>query len=232
MSVIIDKNADAAIFEALDKAEIKYHRSFDMKMLYSPVNTHPDMQIHFTGKKTAVAAPSAYKYYSDILPKHIRLIKGKNDPQGVYPGDCAYNVAVIGKNVVGNLKYVDENIIEYYAENNYNFINTKQGYTKCNLCITGSNSAITEDENLFKALTAAGINVLKLKAGEISLSGFDYGFIGGASGFVKENKFAFFGDISRCSYYNELKEFLKSQNTDFVTLSKIPPTDYGSILYF
>lgn len=232
MSIIIDKNADFAIFDELCKRRIKYYKSFDMKMLYHPVNTHPDMQIHFASEKIAFVAPAAYKYYCDILPAGIKLISGENDPQKVYPGDCAYNIATIGKNAVGNFEFADKKIVEYYYQNNYNFINTKQGYTKCNLCVTGENSAVTEDENLFKVLTAAGINVLKLKAGEISLAGFDYGFIGGASGFIKKNKLAFFGDFSKCSYYNELKNFLKSQNVEFVTLSKIPPTDYGSILYF
>lgn len=232
MSVIIDKNADFSVFEQLDKMNIKYIKSFDLKNLYSPVNTHPDMQIFFAEKNLAFVAPAAFEHYKSLLPKSITLIKGEKDPDEKYPKDCAYNLAVVGKNLVGNLKFAEKKIIEYFSEKNFDFINVKQGYTKCNLCIVGENAVVTEDENIYKVLNQKNIKVLKIKSGEISLKGFDYGFIGGASGFVDKNKIAFFGDFSKTSYYNELKGFVEAEGKEFLTLSKIPPNDYGSILFF
>ena len=59
MPIIIDKSADNEIITALEQLNIEYYKSCSLDFLYSPVNTHPDMQIHFIDPQTAVAAPSA-----------------------------------------------------------------------------------------------------------------------------------------------------------------------------
>lgn len=232
LSVIIDKNAEKSVFSELDELGVKYYKSFDMKKLYEPVNTHPDMQIHFAGKNIAFVAPSAYEYYRSILPKNVELQKGNNDPGETYPSDCAYNIAVIGKYVICRLKSAEKNIIDYYADNGYEFIDVKQGYAKCNICIVGENSAITEDENIYHNLIKAGIDTLKIPVGEISLKNYDYGFIGGASGFISENKIAFIGNFSAADYYDELFNFIKNKGKDIIFLSSVKPSDYGSMLFF
>lgn len=232
MGIIVDKNADKKIFFALDKMNMPFCKSFDMPMLYKPVNTHPDMQIHFVDGKTAVAAPASFEYYRSCLPKYIELLKGSADPGGTYPGDCAYNVVRMGKNIIGNLKYTDPVILNFYELRGYNFINVKQGYTKCSLCIVDENSAITEDEGLYKTLNSAKIDVLKIERGGVRLDGFDYGFIGGASGLISENKLAFFGDISKHSDYESIKKFIKTKKVDIIQLSSTNLADYGSIIKY
>lgn len=232
MAVIVDKYADQEFFKALDARKIKYYKSFDLDFLYKPVNTHPDMQIHFITERIAVVAPSAYDYYRSVLPRRVILYKGEKDPDSTYPGDCAYNVAKVGKKVIGNLAYTDSVIKKMYAELGFEFINVKQGYTKCSLCIVDENSVITEDEGLCKALITQGIEVLKIPSGEVELKSFDNGFIGGASGFISNKKLAFYGDISKCSYYEIIKSFINSKNVDIIYLLQTKLKDFGSILYF
>jgi len=232
MAVIVDKCASAELFDALDMHRIKYYKSYDLKFLYKPVNTHPDMQIHFITKSIAVVAPSAYEYYKEILPKGIILYTGAKDPDGTYPGDCAYNVAKVGKKVIGNLTYTDVVIKKLYTKLGFEFINVKQGYTKCNLCIVDENSAITEDEGLYKILNENRIDVLKIPKGEVLLKNFDNGFIGGASGFVGQKKLAFYGDISKCSYFKSIENFVTSRQVDIICLSQTKLKDFGSILFF
>lgn len=232
MGVIIDKCADSEIFDALDELKIKYYKSFCIDYLYSPVNSHPDMQIHFIDENTAVAAPIVYSYYKNILPDSVNLIEGNSNPDRTYPQDCAYNVAKVGKRIIGNLSYTDIKIKEIYSKMGYEFIDVNQGYTKCNLCVVDDNSVITEDAGLYKALEAKGIDVLKLQAGGISLKRFNNGFIGGATGFIKPNELAFCGNFALHPQYYEIKTFVEQRKVDIKILSSTKLQDFGSILYF
>lgn len=232
MAVIIDNCASTEILETLTRLNVQYYKSMSLDFLYKPVNTHPDMQIHFIDDYTAVCAPSVYSYYSSVLPECINIIKGEVNPGGTYPHDCAYNVVRLGKKVIGHLKYTDNKIIEIYSKRGLEFINVKQGYTKCNLCVVDSNSVITEDEGLTKVLLRHGVDVLTIQGGQVELSGFENGFIGGASGFVSKNCLAFCGKINRLKEYEEIKEFVERREVKFVSLSETKLMDYGSLLFF
>ena len=232
MAVIIDKFIDTETLKTLDSLKINYYKSASIDSLYTPVNTHPDMQIHFINDTTAVCAPCVYTHYKNTLPCHIDLIKGNADPCDTYPGDCAYNIAILGKRLIGNLEYVDDALKTIYSNLGYEFINVKQGYSKCNLCIIDANSAITEDEGLYKILTKHGIDVLKIKNGEISLKNFPYGFIGGTSGFIKEKTLGFCGNLSIHSEYDSIKSFITSKGISIIHLSQTQLGDFGSLLYF
>lgn len=231
MSVIIDKCADAEVFSFLKKLNINYYKSCSLDFLYTPVNTHPDMQIHFINDKTAVVAPSAFLYYRSVLPDCITLYKGYRDPGSTYPEDCAYNVANLGKKVIGNLIYTDNKIKEIYSQMGYDFISVKQGYTKCNLCIVDKNSVITEDEGLSKTLSENGINVLKLSYTEVELKGFKNGFIGGASGLISDNTLILLGNLDLHSEKNIIKSYLSKRGVDIICLLSTKLKDFGSILY-
>lgn len=231
MSVIIDKKTTPEIIGTLEKLNINYIKTEEISTLYEAVSTHPDMQIHFVTETCAVAAPAVYNYYKSTLPSCITLHCGTANPGSTYPDSCAYNVAKLGKKVIGNLSYTDKKIIELYASMDVEFINVKQGYTKCNLCIVSENAVITEDEGLLKALSPYGIEVLKITPGSIRLKGFDYGFIGGASGFIAPGKLAFTGDITTHPEYKTIKSFINSHSVDIIKLSSTKVDDFGSILY-
>lgn len=231
MSIIVDKNIGSDAFDTLKALNINYIKSCSLDFLYKPVNTHPDMQIHFAAAKTAFCAPSAYRHYKTALSSDITLICGENDPAGTYPDDCAYNVARLGKRIVGNLKHTDKKILSFYETHGFELIDVKQGYTKCNMCIVDENSVITEDAGLCKALKAHGIDVLKLQCGEVSLNGFKNGFIGGASGLIGAHRLAFWGDYGFHSQKNLIESFIKSKKVDIINLLYTKLQDFGSILY-
>ena len=232
MAVIVDCCAGEKFFSVLDEMNIKYYKSHATDYLSSPVNTHPDMQIHFVADKIAVVAPSVFDYYKDILPDCVTLLKGKKEPGRTYPKDVAYNVAKLGKKVIGNLEFVDDVIKEIYSDLGFEFINTKQGYTKCNLCIVNEQSVITEDDGLYVLLSGMGISVLKISVGSVNLKSFDYGFIGGASGLIRKDSLAFFGDLSKVSNGEKVRDFLKDRGVEPISLSGGYLEDFGSILYF
>ncbi|MBR2027675.1 MAG: hypothetical protein IKA10_01635 [Oscillospiraceae bacterium] len=90
---------------------------------------------------------------------------------------------------------------------------TNQGYTKCSTAVIGDNNFITEDENIYKVLTKAEKNCLLIKKGYVRLDGYDCGFIGGASVYIKEkNTVLFTGNIQKHPDYIKIKDFCNNQH--------------------
>jgi len=228
---LVDRNIDPEIIENLKSfGKIIYSGLIDN--LYIPVNTHPDIQIHFLNSFSAVCCPELYEYYKNVLPESIKLFCGNNNAGGGYPNDASYNVAVFGNNIVCNTKYTEKIILDYYRKIGYNIINVNQGYTKCNICPVSENAIITEDIGIATELTKNNIDVCYINHGEVSLKNFDYGFIGGATGNLDNNILAFLGDIRYHSQFDKINSFLKKYKKDYVCLSKNKVFDYGSIIAF
>ena len=227
MPFIVDRNMRQSCIENLKKIESEIFFSKDCEWVYKPVNTHPDLQIHFADKDLAFVPPELFEYYRSILPDYIKIKIGNKSLGGTYPDNVAYNIARVGEYVVANVKYADENILDYYRDNNFKIINIRQGYAKCNICTDGK-SVVTEDEGIYKKLTENGIETMLISAGGVKLENFPYGFIGGASGYA-QNKILFCGDADGG---NEISEFFNKNSTEILSLDKENLTDYGSVLYF
>lgn len=228
---IVDKNISKNLEYSLSKYGEIYKTGY-IEFLYEPVNTHPDIQIHFFDKNNAICCKEMYFYYKNILPHNIKLICGENSVGGGYPNDASYNVAVFGNNLVCNFKYVDNNLKEYYNKKGYNLINVSQGYTKCNICIVSDNAIITEDIGIANKLNAEGIDVLLIEKGHVNMKNFKYGFIGGSTVNLSENTIGFFGDITKHIDYLKIKQFILKYNKNIISLSNEKLTDYGSGITF
>ena len=126
--------------------------------------------------------------------------------------------------------YAEKTILDYYNKNGYRIINVKQGYTKCNVCPIADNAFITEDSGICKTVrnTADDIKVYLLTPGSVRLDGFEYGFIGGASGRYGEN-ILLCGSITKTE---ELKKIIDKTNLKIITLSEKELYDFGSIISF
>jgi len=147
-----------------------------------------------------------------------------------YPYDCTVNAAILGKNAVCNYEISDELLKKHLINNNYRIIDVKQGYSKCSVCIVDEESVITEDEGIKNACEKNGIDVLLIHKGFVRLSGFDYGFIGGASFKLNKQTLAFTGDIFRHPDSGSIITFLNKKGIKAVSLSDDELTDIGSLL--
>ena len=111
-------------------------------------------------------------------------------------------------------------------------INVNQGYTKCNICPISNTAFITEDIGIHNAVqNICGIESVLLPVGSVRLNGFDYGFIGGATGFVG-NKVLFCGSLSENPYKEEILSAIDKCGTEYFELSNDSLYDYGSIISF
>ncbi len=174
------------------------------------------------------------KIYCAPNAKYIEtnFIIGKEPVKYTYPDDVKYNVCQIGKYVIGS-KYVDEKIKDKVN------VFVKQGYTKCNIAVTGDNSCITSDVGIYEKLKNLGMDVLLLKTDNIGLINKDHllsemhGFIGGASAVINDT-FVLFGDIDYLSEENRnnLLEHIKRHNLKFKDFKYLKIMDYGGVIIY
>lgn len=226
MNIIIDKNCCQEVIDNISREFLGNNivRTIKLQKISNATATHPDMQIHFLSKTCAVCAPECFEYYKKSL-KNVTVISGEMTPADTYPSDIAYNAARLGNYVISNTRYIEPVILEYYKRHGFKIINTRQGYSKCSLCIISDAAAITEDVSIFRSLSGLpGVNVLRIKPGSVELLGYEHGFIGGASGLIGSTP-VFFGSVSR-----EIKAFLNSLNIEYFQASYGKLKDYGSIL--
>ncbi len=147
-----------------------------------------------------------------------------------YPCDIPLNVAYTGRHIICNSKHTAREIVEFAESNNIEIINTKQGYSKCNLCIVSDNAVITEDEGLASLLNIYQYNVLLISKGDIYLSDAHYGFLGGTSCKLSPDKMYFSGDLSSHKDYERIIEFLDSYNVKPIYNKSRRLTDFGGII--
>lgn len=232
MNFIVDKKMSQLMIKKLMEYGTVY-KSMDIPANDSSVSSHPDMQIHFLNPDTAICPPETYLYYKTILPEHINIIKGDNNLFSTYPDIAAYNVARVGGYIICNTKIVDKVLLSYYTANSFEIIHVNQGYAKCNICIINDNCIITEDRGIYDIIRtkATEIECVFIDNGDVDLGGFDYGFIGGASGLC-EDTVLFCGKLKDTPNKEIILNTIKRNNKKYAELSNEPLYDYGSIISF
>ena len=103
-----------------------------------------------------------------------------------YPQDIIYNACSTGKYFIHNLKYTAPELLEAAERLDLRKVNVSQGYAKCSTCVVSEDAIITYDRGIARATRAAGLDVLTIEPGHVELPGYDTGFIGGASGLVRD----------------------------------------------
>lgn len=229
--VIIDGRVPKEAIEKIESLNIKVIPTIPCQEVAAPISYHPDIVIHPINHKTIIVAPNVFEYYSDVLSKTgIRVIKGEKELKKEYPADIAYNVGRVDNLAIHNFKYTDEKLIYYLEKEGLEFLNVKQGYTKCSIAIVDRKAVITSDYPIYKKLTEIGIDVLLIEAGYIRLDGYPYGFVGGTCGNLSREIVAFSGKFLYHPAKNEITNFLKKYNKKVLWLSDENVTDIGTII--
>ncbi|CDZ74785.1 hypothetical protein ING2D1G_0623 [Peptoniphilus sp. ING2-D1G] len=223
--IIVDKKIDDEILNNLKNLDDILFTT-ENNNLPSPVNTHPDMLIRALEDNDLIVDKDNYQYYKSSLFGYD-VMKSESSLKGKYPEDISLNFCKFKNYIIHNLKYTDKKILKYYKDRNFNFIDVKQGYTKCNI-VVGKNSLITSDTDIYNKLNRI-FNILLIEHKQIILDGYNYGFIGGCSGLINGTLY-FTGDIKSHSDGQRIKEFLKLNNEKYGILSNGNLKDYGSIL--
>ncbi len=237
--------------EAVDTIKALKRTGYDVfeiepnSKLSAPVASHPDCNLLQLDKKTFVCdedvTPSLISYIekSNIVNK---LTIGKeiiNDEQvkvysekisSPYPGEAAINVKKLDNCIVCNTKYISSSVQAYAAANDLNLYHCNQGYVGCSSVLVSQSAAITDDDSVYETFRRIGLDCLMLSKGQIKLSGYSYGFIGGCCGFIDRNLIAFNGKLSTHGDADKIKSFLSKYNVSYIELSDEPLTDIGGLV--
>lgn len=199
--------------------------------LYDAISFHPDILMHPAGDGDLIVAPNVSdSFIKKLKCLSINIIIGQTYLKRNYPENIAYNVARIGNKAFHNLKYTDPVLRDVLEKKGVKFINVKQGYTKCNMVVIDDNSFITSDNGIYKTAEKLGFECLLIEPGDIVLSGFDYGFIGGAAGLISRNKLLITGDLKYHRNYEKIIDFLNKKGIEPLYLTFNQIKDIGSII--
>lgn len=171
-------------------------------------------------------------YYCKMgVTEHPQLFKG--DPREIgasYPENIRFNAVCLDKYFIHNIKNTSPALIREAQNLQLELINVKQGYTKCNCVVVDGHSIITSDQGIIGTLKKyPDIDVLPICQGFVSLDGFEYGFLGGASGRVGD-EIIFNGNLSAHPDYDSIGRFIASRHLQLKFFPEYPLTDVGSIL--
>lgn len=177
---------------------------------------------------------SEYLQNSELFEQLTALgydcILSENAEKKDYPYDAGLNVCQIGTTLIYNSRTICEILNNRLEAITTNRIDCRQGYTKCAVCIADENSIITADKAIADKAKDAGMDVLLINDGIVSLDGFDYGFIGGATFKLSKFKMAFTGTIDSSSENNAVEKFLNERGIEAVYLTQNKLFDIGSAI--
>ena len=202
-----------------------------LDILPAGLRRHADLGICIVSKDTAVCPPDSFLYYKEMLsPYGFTVLQGNSSLQCNYPGDCAYNVGIVGKKCFLNKSVCDSLLYDILTSEGYEIINVKQGYCKCSICPIDENTLITGDKSIEKAALSAGMEVFFVRNEGIFLENYNNGFFGGCCGMADSKTLLVNGNINTFPDRKILTEFLNRKGINIKSVKKGVLTDIGSIL--
>lgn len=221
--LVVDYYTDKEIINKLKKLD-EVVLTKPNKNIYSGIEAHPDLLVRQLDKNTLAVDEENINYYKEKFSDYeLIAIEKISTP---YPNHIKLNYVVFNNLFIHNIKYTDKKVLEYYKNKGYELIDVKQGYTKCNIAV-GKNSLITSDTDIYNKLKNK-TKILQIDHKQIELRNFNYGFIGGASGLIKDTLY-FTGSLKHHSSYEKIINFLnKNEKYDYLSENQI--VDIGSII--
>ena len=216
-------------------------KSLGINALFMPDNPyvddrlsgHADLSVLHLGGNRLLLAPYLKRssFSQQLEDRGFDIRFADIEQSALYPNDAQMNVCILGDKVIYNPKTVPDTIVKYLTiENGAIQVSSRQGYSRCSVCVVNDNAIITADEGICRSAKAHGIDVLKIMPGYIDLPGFDYGFVGGASFKISDTKLAFTGGLDRHPDAEQIIEFTSLHNVDIVYITDKPAFDIGGAI--
>ena len=202
--------------------------------LGASVASHTDMLICKMGGELISCAEYCERYpyiFTDLsqLARGYKISFTADSLSAEYPSDCKLNVLIMSGCIFCRVESVSPYILELAKTLGLKTVPVKQGYPACTVLKLSERVAVTADSGMARALSEAGIEVIKIKEGHISLPPHEFGFIGGAAGVYGDTVY-FLGRIEDHPSHALIKEALDSLGMNAVSLSDEPLRDLGGIL--
>lgn len=210
--VYISKNAYKDVIDYISDNGHSIIMTVNNKNLGDFIGDHADLTVCKIGEGAVFAEKE------DIMEMH-----------GKYPENAAFCAVCLDKYIVHRLDITSQKVLDAGKKLNLVPVNVRQGYTKCSCVTVDGNSVITSDDGIYSRLKEIkDISVLKIRSGHVLLPGFDYGFIGGASGRVGD-EIIFNGDVSNHPDFEKIRSFIEERGLKIKSFPH-PLRDIGSIV--
>lgn len=154
----------------------------------------------------------------------VEIFTDTSERASDYPRNVAFNALVTDGFVMCKKSSASKVMLEKCG--NRDIIDIKQGYAACSTLYCGG-VAVTSDPSVATALSAFGVEVLKIKAGHIHLEPYDYGFIGGACTVIGDTVFTF-GEVAYHPEGDAISAFLTEHGIKILPLFDGELYDFGS----
>lgn len=186
---------------------------------------HGDVQIFHIGNGNFLSCREAADYYTSRLDgakitpisKHL----GNN-----YPSDCLLNAVMSGEYIILNKNAAAKEVLNL----NKQIIHVNQGYSKCSVCVVAENAFITSDAGIYNSCKKEKIDIFLTNDKSVVLDGYDYGFIGGATGKLDKSTLGVCGNAMLLKDYDNIRAFCLNHGVYIESLSNCRPKDIGSII--
>lgn len=230
--VIIDREASRDFKDKLEDLGYQVLETIDLPDFQTSLRSHPDIQVAKVGQATIVVEPRTYSYYKKALQAfNIDVLKGQTIVKDTYPLDISYNIAYDGRTYFHNFSHTDPVILDIIGSQDK--VQIKQGYSKCSIAYING-GIITADMGIYKQVKAkAGYeDSLLIRPGHIGLQGYDYGFIGGASGYDQDlGRLYFLGNVTKHPDGSKILAYLKKKGQVYQSLGGQGLVDHGSLVF-
>ncbi len=228
-SVLISEKANPIIKEYLKNSSYNVINVKKTNAVYKAVSSHTDIYICKVGEEIIIAKEQLKLLQKDLEINKIKYEEGASLLGYSYPSNIIYNAVHMGNYFIHNTKYTDAAVLDSAHRKGLKILHVKQGYTNCSLVVIDDDSVITSDKGLSRVLKMYNIDVLEIQQGSVRLEGFEYGFLGGASGKIG-NTILFNGNLEHHPDYMKIKQFIDRKGFDVKYFTDYLLEDIGSIV--
>ncbi len=200
-------------------------------LLDAETNNHADMLCSYCGNGHFILSQND-SAAEELVNKYNAVVFVQEGIMSPYPSDIALNACFLNEYLLCRESSLSVLLKSYCNDHKIEIINTKQGYSRCSVCLVNERSAITEDVGIACLLKKYQFDVLLLNRGGVYLSDKHCGFIGGCSGLVDKNVLFFNGDVKSHPQYADIKDFLNIRNIDIICSENPRLTDFGGFIPF
>ena len=184
--------------------------------LGSAISSHPDLRICRLGGSGHERA----------------LFCGTSELGGTYPENARFCAVFLSRYMLHRLDITHESLLTETKRRGLTPVHVRQGYTKCSTVVVDGSAVISSDAGICAAISQLGdVALLSVSPGYVSLPGFDYGFLGGASGRVGD-EIIFNGDLSAHPDHERIRSFIDARGLRLRHFPGLPLTDVGTIIEY
>ena len=223
----------------------KYRQQLDealkclkIRPIYCPSNPciderlsgHCDLSILHAGGNTVFLASylKGSDFSKELEAQGFRILYPQEVMDKNYPKDAPLNLCLLKNAFYYAEKVSNQQIVEHLTGKGFQPLSVRQGYCRCSVCIVNERSIITSDRGVYRTALENGSDCLLIEPGNISLEGFDYGFIGGSSFKISDDQLCFTGNLNAHPDKDAILYFLEKHNVRPVFLTDQPIFDIGS----